>query len=91
MLSRVADAIYWMGRYLERAENTARFLDVNWNLALDLPHSKLEPWEALVSVTGDRSVFTERYTDATKENIIQFLGFDADYPNSMLWVWKIGV
>ena len=84
MLSRVADTIYWMGRYLERAENIARFLDVNWNLALDLPSSQQDPWAALVAVTGDRTVFAERYPDASRENIIHFLGFDLDYPNSML-------
>ena len=37
MLSRVADSIYWMSRYIERAENVARFIDVNLNLMLDLP------------------------------------------------------
>ena len=37
LLSRVADAVYWMGRYIERAENVARFIDVNQNLMLDLP------------------------------------------------------
>ena len=37
-LSRVADAVYWMSRYIERAENVARFLDVNYNLMLDLPY-----------------------------------------------------
>lgn len=84
MLSRVADTIYWMGRYLERAENIARFLDVNWNLALDLPSSQQNPWQALVAVTGDRKIFEDRYPNASKENIIHFLGFDIDYPNSMI-------
>jgi len=84
MLSRVADTIYWMGRYLERVENIARFLDVNWNMALDLPSSQQDPWEALVAVTGDRTVFAERYPDPSKENIIHFLGFDPEYINSMI-------
>ena len=55
MLSRVAEAIYWMGRYLERAENTARFLDVNWHLLLDLPTAEQDIWSALVAVTVETS------------------------------------
>ena len=43
LLSRVADAVYWMGRYIERAENVARFLDVNHNLMLDLPAGLRRP------------------------------------------------
>ena len=83
MLSRVADAIYWMGRSLERAENTARFLDVNWHLALDLPNPEQNPWVALVAVTGDRAAFAERYADESRDNVIRFLTFDEDYPNSI--------
>ena len=83
MLSRVADAIYWMARYLERAENIARFLDVNWNLALDLPMSQPDPWAALVAVSGDLNLFTERYPVQSRESVIRFLAFDNEYPNSM--------
>ena len=43
LLSRVADAVYWMGRYIERAENVARFIDVNHNLMLDLPQDYAGP------------------------------------------------
>jgi uncharacterized alpha-E superfamily protein len=83
MLSRVAEAIYWMGRYLERAENTARFLNVNWHLSLDLPSSPQDPWAALVAITGDQGLFDGKYTQATKENVIAFLTFDEAYPNSI--------
>ena len=44
MLSRVADSIYWMSRYVERAENVARFLDVTYNMALDMPPASGEQW-----------------------------------------------
>lgn len=44
MLSRVADSIYWMSRYLERAANVARFVDVNENLMLDLPPGAPQQW-----------------------------------------------
>ena len=84
MLSRVADSIYWMSRYIERAENVARFIDVNLQLMLDLPAGSEEQWEPLVITTGDQAGFRERFGGATRENVIQFLAFDADNPNSIL-------
>ena len=64
MLSRVADSIYWMSRYIERAENVARFIDVNLNLMLDLPVGSIQQWQPLVDTTGDTEAFDERYGDA---------------------------
>jgi uncharacterized alpha-E superfamily protein len=84
MLSRVADSIYWMNRYIERAENNARFVDVNLLLTLDLPAEFGEQWEPLVSTTGDRAMFEEHFGEYTRENVIQFLSFDPDNPNSIL-------
>ncbi len=85
MLSRVAEAIYWLNRYVERAENVARFVDVNLNLLLDKPLDGLtQQWEPLVVTTGDHKVFRERYGEATAENVLQFLSFDHEYPNSIL-------
>ncbi len=84
MLSRVADSIYWMSRYVERAENLARFADVTFNLMLDLPHHSREQWQPLVSTTGDHEWYAEHYGPATRENVIRFLTFDPDYPNSIL-------
>jgi uncharacterized alpha-E superfamily protein len=83
MLSRVADSIFWMSRYIERAENVARFVDVNLHLMLDLPGGMKEQWEPLVRITGDWEMFHERYGDATKDSVIQFLAFDLDNPNSI--------
>jgi uncharacterized alpha-E superfamily protein len=84
MLSRVADSIYWMCRYIERAENVARFIDVNLHLVLDLVMLQHEQWVPLVKVTGDEQLFMARYGEATQENVIHFLTFDRDYPNSIL-------
>lgn len=84
MLSRVAQAIYWMNRYVERAENDARFIDVNLNLTLDLPEGTVEQWEPLVATTGDHGRFQERYQKATKENVIHFLAADTTNPHSVL-------
>lgn len=84
MLSRVADSIYWMNRYIERAENIARFIDANLILILDVPSGVTQQWEPLVVTTGDKLAFQERYGQATGENVIQFLTFDRQNPNSIL-------
>ena len=84
MLSRVANSIYWMSRCVERAENVARFIDVNLYLMLDLPIEIRQQWEPLVTVTGDQELFTQKYDDATRDAVMQFLTFDSDYPNSIV-------
>jgi len=84
MLSRVADSIYWMSRYVERAENVARFIDVNLQLVLDGPPGQEQQWQPLVNATGDQEDFAERYGAATQENVLQFLTFDPQNPNSIL-------
>ncbi len=83
MLSRVADSIYWMNRYIERAENVARSIDVNLQLALDLPGGATEQWEQLVSSTGDQHIFEERFGEPSRENVVAFLTSDAGNPNSI--------
>jgi uncharacterized alpha-E superfamily protein len=84
MLSRVADSIYWMNRYVERAENVARFVDVNLNLLLDAPLGVRQQWAPLVVTTGDQDAFKERYGEATAENVLRFLTFDREYSNSII-------
>jgi len=82
VLSRVADSMYWMSRYIERAENMARFIDVNLGLMLDQPGD--EQWEPLVTTTGDLELFRERYGRADRESVIRFLAFDPEYGSSIL-------
>lgn len=85
MISRVADAIYWMSRYLERAENISRFIDVNIKLLLDLDFDSFaEYWEPLVLTSGDRDFFYERYETADEVSVIEFLAFDENNFNSIL-------
>ena len=84
MLSRVAESVYWMSRYVERAENVARFVDVNYNLTLGNTSPLREQWSPLVYTTGDHQDFEERYSQATRENVLQFLLFDSENPNSIL-------
>jgi uncharacterized alpha-E superfamily protein len=73
-----------MCRYVERAENVARFLGVNLNLLLDMPSEAGRQWEPMIQVTGDHEEFQKRYGEYTQENVIQFLTFDRDYPNSII-------
>lgn len=92
MLSRVADCLYWMARYIERAENIARYVDVNLQVGLDRAgggHRGGEQWLPLVAAAGDETLFRERYGDALpeahlKESVLHFLTFEPDYPNSIL-------
>lgn len=84
MLSRVADSVYWLSRYVERAENVARFIDVNYNLTLDESSELGNQWAPLVYTTGDQQGFNERYGEMTRENVLKFLMFDEENPNSIL-------
>jgi uncharacterized alpha-E superfamily protein len=84
MLSRVAESMYWMSRYIERAENVARFVDVNLTLMLDLPSDSAQQWQPLVDITGDTMEFVTRYGVATERNVIRFLTFDTDNVNSIV-------
>jgi len=85
MLSRVADSLYWMNRYIERAENIARFIHVNLHLQLDLPNGAGSgQWDSLVRTTGDEKLFARRYGTATQAHVIEFLTFDRDNPNSVI-------
>ena len=83
MLSRVADTIYWMNRYIERAENYARFMDVNFNLSLEMPPDLSEQWRPLIVTTGDWDLYEKLNSGATKLKAIYFLGFDQKNPNSI--------
>jgi len=71
-----------MSRYVERAENVARFIDVNFQLTLDEADGNRQ-WQPLVNTTGDHKDFATRYGAATQENVIKFLSFDTANPNSI--------
>lgn len=84
MLSRVADSIYWMSRYIERAENVARFIDVNDNLTLGEGIDLGGQWAPLVYTTGDQELFAELYGEPQRAAVLRFLAFDPRNPNSIL-------
>ncbi len=83
LLSRVADSVYWLGRYMERAENVARFIGVNLNLQLDLPLDPAQQWQPLIDTSGDTEVFRERYGKAKQDSVVEFLAYDSENPNSI--------
>jgi uncharacterized alpha-E superfamily protein len=84
MLSRVAELVYWMSRYVERAENVARVVDVNLHLMLDAPPGFEQQWPPLIQTTGDHEAFARRHREATRDSVLHFLTFDPDNPNSIL-------
>jgi uncharacterized alpha-E superfamily protein len=84
LLSRVAHSIYWMQRYIERADNVARFILVNYNLALDMPQWIGAQWDPIIQTTGDHKLFNKRYKEPTEQNVLHFLLVDPEYSNSVL-------
>lgn len=85
MLSRVANSVYWIARYLERAENTARIVNVNTNLVLDTPKGMSPGWDPLVMITGNQEVFDQQYAEANERNVTRFLLTDANNGVSVLY------
>jgi uncharacterized alpha-E superfamily protein len=84
MLSRVAENIYWMARYIERAENTARLINVNTFLLLDLPKKVRFGWMPLIEITGSGKLYKQLYNDETERSGVRFLVGDEDNPGSLV-------
>ena len=88
MLSRVAHSLYWMARYIERAENIARIVDVNLQLLLDirdLDEKKLTAyWLPIVQANGDEDAFFKLHPHANGQAVTEFLVFQPENPNSIV-------
>jgi uncharacterized alpha-E superfamily protein len=84
MLSRVADNLFWMARYLERTENLARLVDANASLMLDLPQRLSPGWQPLVKITGNEAMFLKSGADFTEKSVVRFTVADEKNPGSML-------
>jgi uncharacterized alpha-E superfamily protein len=84
MLCRVADSLFWMGRYIERAENQARFIDVTLNIALGYRGSEENLWSSLIHAGGDVEVFQKHYPVPSRENVLRYLLFDRNNMNSVV-------
>ena len=71
MLSRTAENLYWMSRYMERAENMARLINVNANLILDIPKKTVLGWEPLIDITGTREIYVERHNNFEERSVMK--------------------
>ena len=100
MLCRDADSCFWIGRYVERAEATARMVDVHYHAALESPippgvgtvgDADLEPirWQSLLAISGSADDFYERYSDENDRDVLHFFSFDLQNPNSIISTWKL--
>ncbi|GAB4185535.1 MAG: alpha-E domain-containing protein [Wenzhouxiangellaceae bacterium] len=84
MLSRVANSIYWMARYIERAENTARLINVNTHLLLDLPKRVQLGWEPILDITSCRDDFFAQHESADERSVIRYMVTDRNNTSSIL-------
>jgi uncharacterized alpha-E superfamily protein len=84
MLSRVAENLYWYGRYLERAEDIGRIINVNGYLMLDSPRHLAPGWWPLVRITGSQALFDELYDNHEERQVVRFLLADPRHAGSVL-------
>ena len=83
MLSRNAERTYWLGRYVERTEDTARLLNAFSQVMMDIPRSSKLGWETLLKIMATEELFYEHYDEVTESNVIKFLVIDQDNPSSI--------
>ena len=85
MLSRVAENVYWMARYLERAEDTARLINSMTNLLIDMPRDVEIGWYELIKVVGVEKLYNEHYPDKTDERtVMRFLISETRNPSGIV-------
>ncbi|RUO75229.1 alpha-E domain-containing protein [Idiomarina seosinensis] len=84
MLSRVASNIFWMSRYLERAENTARVINVNSHLLMDLPRTVKLGWEPIIDILSVREEFYNHYEEADERSVVKYMVTDKYNPGSII-------
>jgi uncharacterized alpha-E superfamily protein len=90
MLSRIAESLYWIGRFVERAEDTARITDVNYHHTLEMGTSpearerRRRHWEALITIVGEAPRFFATHTEANEENVPPYLTFAPENPHSIV-------
>src|SRR6476646_10885072 len=85
MLSRIADSLFWIARYIERAEDTARVLDVNYHMLLEQSAKTYRLlWDPLVAIVGEQDRFPDFYETATAQNVFEFLAFNPKNPSSIV-------
>ncbi len=90
MLSRMAENLYWFGRYLRRAENTARLVNVNASLVLDMPRHITLGWAPLVEIIGADEVFAERYASDDEDSVVRYMMVEPNSPSSIQGALEYG-
>ncbi len=83
MLSKVAERVYWIARYMERVESTARLISIYDNLLFDLPRSVNIDWYNLIVINSLETEFDQRYSVKNERNVIKFLLGDSTNPASV--------
>jgi uncharacterized alpha-E superfamily protein len=83
MLRRIAGNLFWLARYLERAEWRARLLDVNYRLLVENPAEAKDEWWPLLAVTGEWDVYATHYTSYDERSMLAFFTFDPNNPSSI--------
>src|SRR5690554_1659845 len=84
LLGRTANGLYWMSRYIERAENMARLVDAGLRLALTRTETSADEWHSVVVSAGAEAAFRMRYEVYSADNVADFLLRDTTYPSSVL-------
>ncbi len=84
MLRRIADHLFWMARYLERAEWRARLADVNYHLLVENPTGEPQSWAPLLAITGDGELFAEYHDAPNEAQVLDFFTFELRNPSSIL-------
>src|SRR5690606_32885842 len=84
LLGRTANGLYWMSRYIERAENMARIVDAGLRLALTRTDSPADEWASVVVSAGAQDAYAARYSEYSAENVSDFLLRDLANPSSVL-------
>ncbi|MEO1044527.1 MAG: alpha-E domain-containing protein [Pseudomonadota bacterium] len=89
MLGKTAGGLFWMSRYLERSENSARLLDAGFRIALTRSQSAADEWGSVLTTVGARDAYAQKYDDFTSKQVIDFLLRDAGNPGSVLSITKL--
>src|SRR5215217_5761924 len=84
LLGRTANGLYWMNRYIERAENMARLVDAGLRMALTRTQSAEEEWKSVLLSAGAEHAYTQKHVGYTAEAVADFLVRDSSNPSSSM-------
>ncbi|MEZ5985207.1 MAG: alpha-E domain-containing protein [Hyphomonas sp.] len=84
MLGRTAAGLFWLARYLERAENTSRLAEAGFRMALTRAESDTEEWQSVITTAGCRESYLQKHETIRSDKILDFVLRDKENPNSVL-------